>query len=232
MAILSAMQSAAVRLLGQRPQAFFGASGTFEMEIADLVNEVAIDVAKYQDWQGLTQFATITGDGTTTDFDLPTDYDRMLQNARMQEEQAWFWNYRRIMDLNEFTYLVNTGWGPVPGVWTLVANELRFTPAPGASTTATYPYISANYALDAGTQQTKPAFTTDTDTFLLPERLLTLGLVWRWRENKKLDASGDQEAFVKALDEYAAKDKGARVYRSNSRRFFPGVGIAWPGSLG
>src|SRR3546814_5464552 len=52
------------------------------------------------------------------------------------------------------------------------------------------------------------------DTFLLPERLLTLGLVWRWRENKKLDATGDQEAFIKALDEYAAKDKGSRVIRS------------------
>lgn len=232
MAILPAMQSAAIRLLGQRPVSFFGAVGTFEMEIADLVNEVAIDVAKYQDWQGITKFATITGDGTETSFALPSDYDRMLQNARVQDVQSWFWGYSRVMDLNEFTYLVNTGWGPVPGVWTLLANEMRFTPAPASAASATYPYISTGYALDAGTQEAKPAFTSDTDTFLLPERLLTLGLIWRWRENKKLDASGDQEAFVKALDEYAVKDRGARVYRKNSRRLFPGVGIAWPGSLG
>src|SRR3546814_14852216 len=68
------------------------------------------------------------------------------------------------------------------------------------------------------------------DTFLLPERLLTLGLVWRWRENKKLDATGDQEAFIKALDEYAAKDKGSRVIRSRSRLRLPGTHIAWPRS--
>lgn len=232
MAILSAMQSAAIRLLGQRPGTFFGASNTFEMEIADLVNEVAIDVAKYQDWQALTKFATITGDGTVSTFGLPDDYDRMLQNARMQDVQAWFWGYSRVMDLNEFTYLVNTGWGPVPGVWTLYANQLRFAPVPSDGNSATYPYISSEYARDAGTQETKAAFTSDSDVFLLPERLLTLGLIWRWRENKKLDASGDQEAYIKALDEYAAKDKGARVYRSNSRRFFPGVRMAWPGVLG
>lgn len=230
MAILAAMQSAAIRLLGQRPAAFFGGSGTFEMEIADLVNEVAQDVAKYQDWQALTKFATITGDGAETAFALPSDYDRMLQNARVQDVQSWFWGYSRVMDLNEFTYLTNTGWGPVPGVWTLYQNELRFTPAPTQN--ATYPYISSEWARDAGTQATKPAFTSDTDTFLLPERLLTLALVWRWRESKKLDASGDQEAFIKALDEYAAKDKGARVYRSNSRPVFRNVGIAWPWELG
>src|SRR3546814_14673647 len=70
------------------------------------------------------------------------------------------------------------------------------------------------------------------DTFLLPERLLTLGLVWRWRENKNLDATGDQEAFIKALDEYAAKDKGSRVIRSRSRLSLPGPHIDWPYELG
>lgn len=232
MAILSAMQSAAIRLLGQRPGAFFGGTGTFEMEIADLVNEVAIDVAKHQDWQGLTKFATITGDGTETAFALPTDYDRMLQNSRLQDVQAWFWGYDRVMDLNAFTYLANSGWGPAPGVWVMLQNEIRFAPAPAASSSATYPYISTGYAIDAGTQATKAAFTSDTDTFLLPERLLTLGLIWRWRENKKFDATGDQENFAKALDEYAAKDKGARVYRRNAGRRMPGVGVAWPYTLG
>lgn len=229
MAILTAMQSASVRLLGQKPGTFFGASDKFALEIADLVNEVAIDVAKYQDWQGLTSFATIPGDGTTITFPLPTDYDRMLKSARIEDIASWFWGYRRILDLSSFMRLRQSGWGPVPGIWTMFGNQIQFAPAP--SQAATYPYISANWAQDAGTQALKPAFTSDTDTFLLPERLLTLGLVWRWRENKGI-ATADQEAFVKALDEYAASDKGGRVYRSNSRRFYPGVGVAWPGVLG
>lgn len=230
MAILSSMQSAALRLLGQKPGTFFGSQNTFEMEIADLINEVAIDVAKYQDWQALTRFATIAGDAVTIAFSLPDDYDRMLKNARIEDVASWFWGYSRIIDLSAFAQLRNSGFGPVPGAWALFDSEIQFVPAPTQA--STYPYISANYARDAGTLETKPEFTSDTDTFLLPERLLTLGLVWRWRENKKLDASGDQEAFIKALDEYGASDKGARVYRSNARRRMPGVGVAWPWELG
>lgn len=230
MAILAAMQSAAVRLLGQKPGTFFGSSNTFELEITDLVNEVARDVAKYQDWQGLIRFATISGDSSATEFPLPADYDRMLQDAAIQDTTAWAWGYYRAADINEYTWLVNTNWGPYPGVWALYADTLHFQPAPASS--ATYPYVTSAFAKDAGTQAGKSEFTSDTDIFLLPERLLTLGLVWRWRENKKLDASGDQEAFIKALDEYAAKDKGARAYRRNGGARLAGTHLAWPWELG
>jgi hypothetical protein len=108
---------------------------------------------------------------------------------------------------------------------------LRFSPAPAATAMLRFPYITKNLALAESTAP-KDEFTADTDTFRLPERLLTLGLVWRWRENKKLDATGDQEAFVKALDEYAAKDRGPVAIRRNSRRFFHGTHVAWPWELG
>ncbi|RYG88113.1 MAG: hypothetical protein EON59_05410 [Alphaproteobacteria bacterium] len=232
MAILSAMQSAAIRLLGQKPNTFFGAQGAFELEIADLVNEVARDIVKYQDWQALIYFAPINGDGSTAIFPLPEDYDRMLTDSRVQDTSNWFWGYRRLLDVNIAARVDAGAWVGYPGGWMILRNELRFFPAPATGSTALYPYISRYYAKDAGTQQVKGEFNADSDEFVLPERLLTLGLIWRWREQKKLDGTGDQEAFVKALDEYAAKDKGARVYRSNSRGHIPGVGVAWPWELG
>lgn len=229
MAILPALQSAAVRLISRKPETFFGVSDVFEMELCDLVNEVAQDVAKYQDWQALVRVAELTGDGTTALFDLPTDYDRQLQYAEVQGDNTWAWGYRRFVDLNMFLFDQARDFGIWPGGWIIYGNKLRFSPAPTGA--AMYPYITKNWATGQdGTA--KAAFDADTDEFLLPERLLTLGLVWRWRENKKLDASGDQEAFVKALDEYAAKDKGARVYRSRATRSMPGTHLAWPWELG
>src|SRR3546814_7302765 len=71
MAILTALQSAAIRLIGRKPSTVYCASGTFEMEIADLANEVAQDVAKYQDWQALVWVANITGNGEVEEFALP-----------------------------------------------------------------------------------------------------------------------------------------------------------------
>lgn len=231
MAIITAMQSAAVRLVGQKPSVFFGADGNFEMEICDLVNEVATDIAKYQDWQALTKLGTVTGDGTTTEFAMPVDYDRMLTGGEMVDLDTWFWGFRSFADINLFLQAQASGFTGWPGGWVIYANKMRFAPAPESAQVATYPYSTTLWAIDVSTAP-KAAFDSDEDTFLLPERLLTLGLVWRWRENKKLDATGDQEAFVKALDEYASKDGGSRVYRKRARRGFRGTQTGWPWPLG
>lgn len=231
MAILPALQSAAIRLIGRKPDTFFGASGTFEMEICDLVNEVAQDIAKCQDWQALIRTTTITGDGTETAFNLPDGYDRMLGSAVVQDATNWAWGYHRIHDYSSFMELQARGFSPLPGGWIIAGGQIQFSPAPAPNNSAQFPYITALWAIGSN-DVAKAAFTEDADTFLLTDRLLTLGLVWRWRENKKLDFTGDMEAFSKALDEIAAKDKGARVIRSTGLRSFPGTQPAWPWSLG
>lgn len=231
MAALSALQSAALRLTGQRPAAFFSATNQLERELCDLLNEVAQDIAKYQDWQALVRVGTITGDGTTSEFALPADYDRMLVNTDVADLSSWFWGFGAYTDINAFLYDEARDFSAWPGGWIIYADRLRFSPAPSDTQTATYPYITKFWARSAGLES-KEAFTADDDTFLLPERLLTLGLVWRWRENKKLDASGDQEAFIKALDECGAKDKGSRIVRRRPYARIPGTYAAWPWELG
>lgn len=227
MAILSALQSAALLLIGRKPTTFYGSAETFEMEIADLANEVATDIAKYQDWQALTTVYEIAGDGSTVMYDLPADYDRMLINSDVQAPSNWVWGYRPFTDLNTFLFEQARGFSPYPGGWIIYSNKLRFSPAP--STTAMFPYITLNYAKDSDGNG-KPAFTSDNDTFVLPERLLKLGLIWRWRENKKLDASGDQEAFVKAIEEYGSKDTGSKILRFGTRSPMRGMArIAYTG---
>jgi hypothetical protein len=229
MALLDALQSAGLRLIGRKPGTFFGSPEVFEMEACDLVNEVAQDIAKYQDWQALIRLAELSGNGVIEVFDLPGDYDRQMQSAVIQDGSTWAWGYQRFTDLNAFLFAQARGFNGSPGGWTIYGDKVRFTPAPTG--TAMYPYVTRNWAKSAN-GEAKSSFTADNDEYLLPDRLLTLGLVWRWRENKRLDASGDQEAFVKALDEYAAKDKGSRVYRSSSRRSFRGTHLAWPYELG
>lgn len=232
MTILTAMQRAAIRLIGRRPDAFFGAaaSNVFEMEISDLVNEVATDIVDSHDWQALTKFATITADGTTTAFDMPTDYDRMLMNSEVSQTEGFFWGYEHVTDLSEFQYLASRGFFQSPGVWTIYGNQMHFSPAPTID--GTYPYVAKCYARDSVTLENKCDFDADTDEFLLDEKLLTLGLVWRWREQKKMDATGDQEAFAKALGEKAARDSGSKMFRNTGRRWLPGTHAAWPWQLG
>ena len=91
MSVLSALQSASIRLVGEKPAVFFGSSGQTEIELCDLLNEVARDILDFADWQGLTKIATISGDGETADFDFPADYSRQLLRSDMLDASSWFW---------------------------------------------------------------------------------------------------------------------------------------------
>lgn len=230
MTVLSACQSALVRLIGRRPSTVFSSQEQTVVEVADLVTEVATDIMKGHDWQALTKIASIPGDGVTTAFAKPSDYDRMALAQDMHDSASWFWNYTKVADLNEWLYLQSGGWASItPGWWILLEDQFQFYPAP--SGTAKYPYISQNFAKSAAGEP-KASFDKDDDTFVLDDRLLTLGLIWRWRAQKRLEYAEDMQTYEIALSQAQARDRGATVIRSNSWRRPANVRVGWPWSLG
>lgn len=232
MTALTAMQNAAVRLIGLKPSTFFSSTATFEMEMTNLLNEVAVDICKTADWQALTKIHTLNGDGTTTAFPLPEDYDRMKLGQNMSDSASWFWNYTQVPDMDTWIAIQNgfyLGATP-PGWWMLFGDQFQFAPPPAAGAVAMFPYISS-YIVRGANDQLKAAFTKDDDTFRLDERLLTLGLIWKWREMKTLDYATAQADFEKAFSQAATRDKGSRVIRKGSPTF-GNVPIAWPWELG
>jgi hypothetical protein len=233
MTVLAAMQSAAIKLIGQKPQVFFTSSDVFEMEIVDILNEVAKDICKANDWQALTKIETYTGDGVIDNFPFPDDYDRQLINSNLQDLDNWAWNYQHITDLNQFMFIKGRGFQQFPGSWTIYDNKFQFTPPPPAAQSASFPYISKNYAIQQSGARAD-SFQNDTDEFIIRggEELLTLGIVWRLRENKKLDYTGDQEAFAMLLEQLSAKDKGSSIIRKGRRFVGLNVMAAWPWTLG
>lgn len=58
-------------------------------------------------------------------------------------------------------------------------------------------YQSGWYAIDASGVR-KPAFTADDDRFALPERLLRLCAIWKWKATKGLPYGQDFEEFERA----------------------------------
>ena len=230
MTLLGACQSAAVRLIGRKPSTIFSATDAFSLEMQEMANEGARDIAATHDWQALIKTETLTADGVTEDFDLPTDYDRMLLDSGIYDGENWAWGYGRIQRADEWLKWKIRGWEMItPGAWTMIDNQLKFIPAP-VTGTAEFLYISKN-VVSAENGTTKEAFTTDNDSFVLSERLLTLWIVWKWRELKRLESSTDQANFEKAFGEISARDGGSRIMRSGTHHF-RGASIAWPWPLG
>lgn len=229
MTVLSAFQSAAIRVIGQRPASLFSSTDKFALEMADLVNESAKAIAKAHEWQALMASYTLTGDGSTDAFDLPSDYDRMPVKS-----EIWMTGYRRplrrAVDLDEWRYFqiyALNGW---PGFWILMNKQIQVVPAPATGNDGKVYYLS-NLIVSPETGSNKTDFTVDTDTFRLPERLLTLSLIWRWRAQKRLEYAEDMHNFEIAMEEECGRDKGNRILHVGQKRMGDHVDIAYPGSI-
>jgi hypothetical protein len=226
MTVLSACQEAAIELSQTEPTTLFSTTDRFAKELRVQANKSAVAIMKAYDWQAMTRRATITGDGSDTSFALPDDYDRMAKKTNLASSSTNV-DLIKAEDLDQWDYFNNHMSTTTPGYWIVLGGELQIMPAPGTGVVHSYYYISKNVV--SGNQA---AFTADTDTFLLPERLLTLSIIWRWRASKRMEYAEDMRNFEIAFGEEAATDKGSRILIAGRQRVPYNVQTAYPGPLG
>lgn len=212
------------------PTSVFGSSDTFATELGALSNEAARVVANAKDWRTLMVLQTQAGDGSTTAFALPADYDRLpldgeifsvsfqLPLEKVLSEQDW-------LDREIRSFVGSIGY------WIILSGALNIKGSGGSPMSATdsvkYYYLSKFIARDEG-GATKEKFDANTDVFRLPERLLTLALIWRWRHRKGFDYAEDMRNFEIAAAEEYAKEKGRKIVRVGRPRLPDGVKYAYP----
>lgn len=223
--ILTAIKSAILRVSGVAVQEVFASTDQIAVEMQDLAQEVAADIAASHDWRALTKVHQIVGNGGLA-YPLPSDYSRMVLASDVDDATNWFWGYEPFESVNDWLRYRTGGYSIVsPGGWIILGGEMQFYPAP--SGTAQFPYISANWAIDSDSAH-KAEFTADTDIFVLDERLLTLGLIWRWLDQKGMPYAEAMATYETALAQAQSRDKGARVLR-RPRSVLPGTRLAYSG---
>lgn len=208
--------------------------GNTDEEIVELI-EVARDsvqsLLKARDWQVLKKVATVaTGDGSTEAFDLPSDFDRMPVTANIRSTRL-IGPYRHIADADEWLEIDIRDYEQTTGVWMLMGGQLQIKPAPPATEVIKYFYQSSAVVLDADNTTTRDFFDDDDDTLRIPERLLRLDMIWRWRQSHGLEWETHEALFMDALGEESAADKGARMIAVGQGRRPRGVRAAYPRSI-
>ena len=230
MTVGQAIKSAVLRADGTQIVDVFGSTEQVALEMADLCNEAARDIADAYDWRILTKIGVLVGDSVQTAFDVPDDYDRMASYTQIADPRNWFWTYAPFRDVNDWLAYTNSQQGMmIPGGWIVLGNQFNFYPAPTGD--AQLIYISKNFAeSDSGVP--KPEFTADNDRFLLSERLLTLALIWRWKAQKGMEYGEDMANYEKLLAKLQMDDRGAREIRGRPRLPANGLSYAYPWQLG
>ncbi|WP_141339702.1 hypothetical protein [Bradyrhizobium sp. USDA 3458] len=229
MTILSACDQAS-KLMGKGAMtSLFANTDPFAGELAALSNDVAPDIAKRYDWQKLITLNSQVGDGTATAFDLPANYDRMPVKANVWLSSTSL-PMEHVTDLDDWRQRRLLSLSSLGGEWTIIGGQMQIFPAMTASQTATFYYVSNQIVSKSG-GSTDAAFSADTDSFRLPERLMSLALIWRWRQMKRFDYAEDMETFEIALAQEIARDKGSKIIRVGVARTPDWTVPTYPGTI-
>jgi hypothetical protein len=231
MTVLSACQDAA-KLMGMgaaAPTQIYGSTSPLAIDFSVIANEAAKAVMKAHDWRKLTTLHTQAGDGSDTSFALPSDYDRMPLKAKIFSTSTNLPLYQ-VADLDEWQDMTLQGFTGTVGSWIMLGGELQILPALAVGESAQFYYIS-NLIVTPDTGSNKAAFTIDTDVFRLPERLLTLAIIWRWRAMKGLNYSEEMRNFEIAAGEEYGREKGSRIITVGRARISGDVQMTYPGTI-
>lgn len=176
-------------------------------EMLGNANEMAQRIAyDYREWTRLKKSVVYSGDGTTTAFNLPADYKRMLKTANVWRSTSTQQPMRFISDTDEWMQRRAANWTDAWGEWTLLGDQMLIWPAMGVGVTALYPYLDKNcVVLAAGGYGDR--FVQDTDTFRLNERLLKLGMIFNWKQQKGSPYAEDMGTYSDTLNVEAGSDK-------------------------
>lgn len=232
MTVLSAISQACASLGLSIPTAVFASVVREHQELATIANEMAQEIAfDGHEWSRLKTLATLTGNGVATTFDFPSDYQRMLKSARLWPSATPSAPLCHSSDTDQWLgdTAYSNGW--LTNSWTIIGDQIHIRPiVPNAATVQFY-YLTRNYAKTAA-GVAKASFSLDTDTFRLDERVLKLGIIWRWKASKGLPYAEEMQTYETALGVAVANDKGSNIIREGRPRWSGDVSIAYPWVLG
>jgi hypothetical protein len=217
MTCLTLVQTAYKRLgLPNLPTAVVTSTDPQVAQFLALANEEGQTMAEATNWQALVKTASFTTVNTEiqglmstiapgckfivndTIWNLslrfpvfgPLSAQRWAQNKAMFYQGPW--NQYRVFD-----------------------DQIHFVPTPPAGQSCTFEYTT-KYWTTAGTSE---EFVSDTDSSLLDEKVMVLGLIWRFRQAKGLDFQSDLTKYTRLLADYVARETPKPVLDLDSAMF-------------
>lgn len=197
---LSIMQAVAVHA-GIEPMSTVVGDDPDCLLIGRFVNEAGAEVAQRVDWSVLRRSMTLPGTGRAGAYALPADFARLTPGLSV----SCGWSpVRGSLTADEWA-ACPAGMTGMPRYFILSSGRLEFWPCPRATDTLTVTYQSGNWALSGA-----DVMTVGADAPLIPDDLLVLGALWRWRRHVGKDYADHMAEFEARLSARAAADSGAR----------------------
>jgi hypothetical protein len=212
MSFLTLIQNSAKELGLASPSTAYASTDQQVIQLVALAQREGTELMQDFDWQVLTTEKTFTSvalaDQTTASA-VPSDLDRFIPETFFNRSQkrpvfgpisAQDWQFTQAVVA---TTLVES--------FRQRGNAILITPTPTAGDTYAYEYISKNFCESSGGTD-QAAWAADTDVGILPEALMTMGVIWRFLKAKGFDYAEAFRTYEIAKAKAQAKDGGKRRF--------------------
>lgn len=215
MSLLTIVQAAADRIGVTRPASAYNSTDQQVIQLVALAQQEGKELARRHDWQILTKEKTFTGTAAAAQTGaVASDFDRMVNESFFNRTQkrpvygpitAAEWQFTQSVLA---TTLVES--------FRFRGNSILITPTPNGTDSYAYEYLSNQWCESSGgTDQT--AWASDTDTGILDEGIMSLGIVWRFLRSKGFDYDEPFRTYETRLAELINRDGAKRTIQMGRR---------------
>jgi len=211
MSLLTMVQDISVLVGLNKPTAALTSTDQTTVQIVAFLQQEGDEIARGVNWQTIKISGTITGDGLTTVWSVPADFDRFIPDNAL-----WSLKYPAVplggpVTDAEMLAMKSLPIQPVRPIWRFFGSFVEIWPALGSSELVQVNYLSKSWIGSADGSTFYSRWVADTDVPRLPENVMTLGGIWRWKRSKGFDYAEEFRTYQQELDRQKGQSGGARI---------------------
>lgn len=190
------------------PATIIGNNDDVAKQIFQAIKTSITDLARNYQWQELQKEYTFSSVIAQAGYDLPSDFDRMVDNTFWNASQNWAmiggltpesW---RVLKNSLLTQAETVEYFRIRG------NQIIIHRTPSVVESYVYEYITKNIVKSAS-NVAQSEFLADTDNTVIDEYLVRLDTTWRWLKNNGRSYAEEKNMAEKAIAE-RIKANGSR----------------------
>ena len=215
MTVLSICQDAAKEIGIPSPSTLIGSTDTTNIQLTAAANREGKNLVSGYDWQVLIKeklHTTLAAESQGSMTTIASDFLRFSNDT--------MWN--RTTDRKYYGPLNNAQWqrlkasvsSGITNYFRIRGGNLLFSPTPPAGETVAFEYIGKNWVDTNGDGSANAtSYAADSNTTVLDEDIITLGVIWRFLKQKGLPYDNQFQEYRLKLSEKQSKDGAKQIIR-------------------